>query len=131
MSAIHFRLPSACFLHTSRVFPLLSFMITVSAVLVFPVALFSFRNPFHCGCDSFIPGLRTLCFSNPFDIFPLGARGKRLKEVCRLLAALKSSGECIRNFKNCPWRFHHFLSRGDGAGILPAVYKPCRLPDPA
>ena len=42
-------------------------------VLVFPVALFAFGDPFEGGCDSFVTSFGALGFGDPFDVFAFAA----------------------------------------------------------
>src|ERR1022692_4506300 len=87
-----------------------------SAILVFPVARFSFGEPFERGLEPAGTRLLAFCLGDPFDVFPLVAGAEVFKSLPRPSVFFQSGTEIGGNdqrfFRSRPgwtWHFDVFL----------------------
>src|SRR5581483_6800025 len=75
-----------------------------SALLVFPVSGFSFRQPFECGCYTALASFFGLGLGNPLDIFLFVAVWETVEGGLGFFVLLETGGEVVGNNEFFLWR---------------------------
>jgi hypothetical protein len=98
--------------------------------LIFPVTLFTGRDPVDSSFDALVARFLALGIDDPLDIFAFAAGAEVLKGLPGFLVLVKCFAELGRGFERGLGRLDDFVAGRDGTRVLTAIDEGCGLADP-